>query len=127
MTLAELIPSVLNPLFDGRVYQNKTPQLLSRGTDGATLPFVVWLRMGGIDGTYIDQTAPNKRHARVQLTTYAVGDIVCEQLHEQVMLALLGSIYTVGVYGSPVGTYDADRNLTGERQQFSIWFQPTQS
>lgn len=127
ITLSEIIPSVLNALVDGRVYENATPMTLARGNGGVTLPFILWFKSGGQDGTYIDQTRPDKRHARITVCSYSPDRIECEQLCEDVCNALLASIYTVGVYGSPVGAYDADRQLQGLKQPLSIWFQPNPS
>lgn len=123
-TLAEIIPAVLNSLVDNRVWQMATPDNLPRGTDGLFLPFVLWHRVGGQDQEYIDQTMGSHRHARIQIQSCAPSGITADTLHEAVCQALLASAYTVGVLGSPVGTYDADRKLHAPWQQFSIWFQP---
>lgn len=127
ITLSEIIPSVLNALVDGRVYENATPMTLLRGDGGVTLPFVLWFQIGGIDASYIDQTMGNKRNARIMVYSYSPDRIECRQLSEAVTQALLASIYTVTVYGSPVGAYDADRQLQGLKQPLSIWFQPNPS
>lgn len=124
MTLAEIIPSILNGLVEKRVWQMATPDNLPRGTDGNILPFILWHRVGGQDSEFIDQTMPDKRHARIQVQSCAPGGIAADTLHEAVCQALLGSAYTVGVLGSPVGAYDDARKLHAPWQQFSIWFQP---
>lgn len=122
MNISELVPSVLNTLVDGRVWESETPDELPRNAMGV-LPFVIWTLHGGEDSEYVGQTpAPAKSHARVQIHTVATSAIAADILMKDVRDALLASSYTVGVYGSPVGTYDSARRLKGRRQQFSIWF-----
>lgn len=123
-TLSEIVPSILNSLVGARVWQLATPDNLPRSSGGNILPFILWHRVGGMDSEYIDQTMPSHRHARIQVQSCAPGAIVADILHEQVCQVLLASAYTVGVLGSPVGAYDADRKLHAPWQQFSIWFQP---
>ena len=120
-TLSEIIPLILNGLVDGRVWQLSTPDDLPRDS-GGILPFIIWHRVGGQDGAFYDQTAPDHAHARVQIQCCARNAIVAERLERQCMQAMLASIYTVGVYGSPVGAYDAARKLHAPWRQFSIWF-----
>lgn len=122
MTLTEIIPSVLNSLVGARVYHQLTPPVLEMDSDGQILPFILWSVMGGMDREYIDQTMPDHSNARVQIQAVAPSSIAVETLIRQARDKLLASAYTVSVYGSPVGTYDAARGLRGQFQQFSIWF-----
>lgn len=123
-TLSEIMPALLNALVDGRVWQDNTPDDLPRDpTTQQLLPFILWSRFGGIDSEYLGQSpAPKFSNARVQIHTVGPHAIATELLCNRVRDALLASTYTVGVYGSPVGTYDAARKLRVQRQQFSIWF-----
>lgn len=126
MTLSELIPAILNPLVENRVWQDATPDDLPRSpTTDSILPFIIWNMMGGQDSEYVDQTMPSYSHARVQVHICAPSGIVIDRLARRAGKALLASTYTVGVLGSPVGTYDAARKLRGRRQLFSIWFRQT--
>jgi hypothetical protein len=122
MTLSELIPTLLNSLVDNRVYQDGTPAVLVRDANNNIEPFILWSVMGGRDADYVDQTMGDKSNARVQLQAIASDGIAAETLIRQARDKLLASAYTVGVYGSPVGTYDSARGLRGRFQQFSIWF-----
>lgn len=124
-TLPEIITTILNPVFGGRVYDKATPDNLVReggSPTGRILDFVVWHKSGGQDTEFVDQTMPTKRHARIQLTVFSPSSIAAERALTAARDALLNSGYTVGVYGSPVGTYDTARKLQGEFQQFSIWY-----
>lgn len=122
MTLSELIPAVLNSLVNSRVWQDATPDDLPRDGNNVPLPFILWSLMGGSDAEYADSSMPEFSHARVQIHSLAFNVLQTEQLAKDVRNALLASAYTVGVLGSPVGTYDNARKLRGRRQQFSIWF-----
>lgn len=125
LTLAEIIPAILNDLVEGRVWQGMTPDDLPRDASKRPLPFVIWHRVGGQDDTYVEQSPlPSHRHARIQIASNAPGSIVAERLCEAVMRAMTAPPYNAGVYGSPVGAVDAARKLHAPWQQFSIWFQP---
>lgn len=125
LTLAEIIPAILNDLVEGRVWQGMTPDDIPRDSAKRPLPFVIWHRVGGQDDTYVEQSPlPSHRHARVQIASNAPGSIVAERLCEAVMRAMTAPPYNAGVYGSPVGAVDAARKLHAPWQQFSIWFQP---
>ena len=122
MRISEIIPEVLNSLVGNRVWQDATPDDLPRGTDGRALPFLLFTIIGGQDAEYVDQTMGSSSNARVQIQAVAPGSIAADDLIKLARDTLLASDYTVGVYGSPVGTYDAARKLRGRFQQFSIWF-----
>jgi hypothetical protein len=125
MTLSEIITLVLSSLVGGRVWKDATPDDLPRDGNGNFLPFILWSEMGGQDAEYVDQTMGDHSHVRLQLHSLAPGAIVVDRLAPQARDALLASAYTVGVLGSPVGTYDENRKLRGKRQLFSIWFRQT--
>lgn len=122
MTLSTIIPAVLNDLVEKRVWRTATPDNLPREADGTIKEFIIWTRVGGEDSEYVDQTMGDKSHARVQIDVRARSSIAADLLIKAARDRLLASDYTVGVYGSPVGTYDAARKLHGNFQQFSIWF-----
>lgn len=130
MTLAELIPSLLNSLVDNRVWMNATPDQLPRDAGGIILPFIIWHQVGGQDQEFLEGTMPSHRHARIQVQCCAPSGITAGELDEAVVQAFLtasdvpGAPYTVGVLGSPVGAYDADRKLQAPWRQFSVWFRP---
>lgn len=124
-TINEIMTAVFTDLVTGRVWEQATPDNLPRGNGGGFLPFIVWNIMGGQDSEYVDQTMSEFSNARIQVHCLAPGAIVVDQLAKAARDTLLASAYTVGVLGSPVGTYDAERKLRGRRQLFSIWFRQT--
>lgn len=125
MNIEDLVPEVLNTLVGGRVWESATPENLPRDDiTKVVLPFIVWTVMGGQDSEYVEQTpAPTHSNARIQVHAVTPLGTSPSTLMKAVRDALLASTYTVGVYGSPVGTYDAARKLKGRFQQFSVWFQ----
>lgn len=122
MSLEEIITSIVGPVVNGRCWESSTPDKLQRDANDRILPFVIWTLPGGIEQEYIDQTMPEMRNARIQINVVGPSSIECSRIIRQVRDALVNSAYTVGVYGSPGGTYDQARNLRGRRQQFGIWY-----
>lgn len=122
MTIETILPALLNDLVSGRVWENATPDNLPRDANSRILDFIIWTLVGGQEAEYVDQTIGSHANARVQIQVVSSSKIQARSLVEQVRDRLLASVYTVGVYGSPLGTYDAARKLTGRMQQFGIWY-----
>ena len=122
MTLDEIIPMLLNSLVEGRVWENATPETLPRDANDQIKPFLLWTIVGGQDAEYVGQAMGSHSNARVQMQAVAPSGITASNLIKAARDTLLASDYTVGVYGSPVGTYDAARALRVRMQQFSIWY-----
>lgn len=121
MTIEEIIAELLNPLVQGRVYEMATPDELAR-VDDVIQDFILWHIAGGQDAEYVDQTMGTHSNARVQIQAVSPNKKRASALIKAVRDTLLASDYTVGVYGSPVGTYDAARKLRGRFQQYGIWY-----
>ena len=122
MHIETIIPTLLNSLFGGRVWELSTPDNIPKGPDGEFLDFLIWDIRGGNDSEYVDQTMSDKTHARFQLAVFSRSGKTATDLLGQARDRLLASEYSVGVYGSPVGTYDSARKLKGRLQQFGIHF-----
>lgn len=122
MTIDTIIPTLLNTLVSDRVWFMNTPDDLLRDSNGRIRDFIIWSLPGGQDAEYVDQTMGSHSNARVQIHAVSMSSIAASNLIKAVRDRLLASDYTVGVYGSPVGTYDAARKLSGKFQQFSIWY-----
>lgn len=123
MSIETIIQQLLNTLVNGRVWENATPDVLPKDANGDFLPFILWTLHGGQDAEYVEQEMGEFRNCRVQLTAISRSSIAAGLLLDSARDRLLASDYTVGVYGSPLGTYDAARKLHGRLQQFGIWFQ----
>ncbi len=121
MSIEVILPALLGPLVAGHVWFDATPDDLPRLPDKSIAPFLILSVMGGEDAEYVEQVMGSHTHARLQVSAYCPGSGAVGILIKQVRDTLLASAYTVGVYGSPVGTYDAARKLRIRFQQFSIW------
>ena len=87
-------------------------------------PIAAFLRESNAKMTaQAEQEMGEVRNCRIQLTAISSSNIAAGLLLDSARDRLLASDYTVGVYGSPLGTYDAARKLHGRLQQFGIWFQ----
>ncbi len=122
MNIETIIPALLNSLVGDRVWQDATPDNLPRDANNRILDFIIWTLVGGQDAEYVDQTMGTHANARVQIQVVSASGLQAATLIRQARDRLLASDYTVGVYGSPVGTYDAARKLRGRMQQFGIWY-----
>ena len=122
MNIETIIPALLNSLVGDRVWQDATSDNLPRDANNQILPFIIWTLVGGQDAEYVDQTMGTHANARVQIQVVSPSGLQAATLIRQARDRLLASDYTVGVYGSPVGTYDAARKLRGRMQQFGIWY-----
>lgn len=121
MKVEAIIPQTLNSLVANRVYYQATPDNLVR-QGNVIADFFIWSIVGGQDREYVDQTFGSHSNARIQLTAVSASILTARDLIRAARDRLLASDYTVGVYGSPVGTYDAARKIHGMRQQFGIWY-----
>lgn len=122
MNIEAIIPSLLGSIVGGRCWHNATPSKLPRDANDQIQDFIIWTLVGGQDAEYVDQTFGTHSNARVQIHAVSPSSLRAASIIRQVRDRLLASDYTVGVYGSPVGTYDAARDLTGRMQQFGVWF-----
>lgn len=122
MNIESILPALLNSLVDGRVYESSTPDDLVRDAEGNILDFIIWTIHGGQDAEYVDQTMGSHTNARIQIIYFSRSGLTATAGIRAVRDRLLASDYTVGAYGSPVGTYDTARKLKGRMQQFGIWF-----
>lgn len=120
MTIETIMATQLNPLVDGRVYEAGTPDVIPKHPDGSFKPFLIWNIMGGSEQEYVEGTRSDKVHRRIQIAAFDHDGEVASALLRAAGDRLLASEYSVGVYGSPVGTYDTARKLRGRFQQFSI-------
>lgn len=122
MKIEEILPTLLNSLVGGHVWESATPDDIPRNADGTIADFIIWTQNGGQDAEYVDQTMGTHTNARIQLIAFSASGPQATTLIREARNRLLASEYTVGVYGSPVGTYDTARKLKGRMQQFGIWF-----
>ena len=123
MQIEAIIPALLNSLVGDRVWESSTPDGdLPRDANDRYLDFIIWTQHGGQDAEYVEQKMGSHSNARIQVIYFSPSGLAAATGIKAVRDRLLASDYTVGVYGSPVGTYDTARKLRGRMQQFSIWY-----
>ena len=122
MQIEAIIPALLNSLVGNRVWESSTPDDIPRDANDRILDFIIWTQSGGQDAEYVGQTMGSHSNARIQVIYFSPSGLAAATGIRAVRDRLLASDYTVGVYGSPVGTYDTARKLRGRMQQFSIWY-----
>ena len=125
MTPEELIPPLLNTLVNGRCWWDATPDELPVSAEGAILPFLLLVAMGGQDQEYVEQVMPGHTNMRLQIMAFDRSSIAARSLLDSARDRMLASEYSVGVLGSPVGTFDPARKLRGRFQQLSVWLPTT--
>ena len=122
MSAELLIPPLLNSLVGDRVWFDATPdEGPPKDGYGRLMPFILLSIMGGQDQEYVDQTMGPMSNIRLQISAFHPTTAGVLPLIQACRDALLASVYTVGVLGSPVAVYDPARKLRGRFQQFSVW------
>lgn len=120
MQIEIILAQLLNSLVGNRVWESATPDGDLARDENGILPFIIWTQNGGSDSEYVEQEMGSHTNGRIQIVYFAASGLAASTGIRAVRDRLLASDYTVGVYGSPVGTYDTARKLKGRMQQFSI-------
>lgn len=89
---------------------------------GTALPYVVWEHIGGQSLRFLDNTAPDKRNAFIQITAWAqtakgAMDLL-RAIEERVCTS---TAFYCTAQGEPTPAYDDGDVLDGYLQSFSIW------
>ena len=110
---AALVP-LLTGLVAGRIYPDVAPS-------GAGLPRIVYQQVGGQAINYTEGTLPDKEHARMQIVCWAATRGAAITLAKQAEAAIrAATAFQAEPIGARVSDYEADTNLYGCRQDFSI-------
>lgn len=86
---------------------------------GTATPFVTWQQIGGKELSYADDTVPDKRNARIQITVWAETRIAANALSLQIEAAMIAQ--SNRAIGALLATHDEDANLRGAMQDFTVW------
>lgn len=85
-------------------------------------PYVTFQQIGGAVLDYIDPSVPSIENAVVQVNVWADSRLEAKTLMKQIEAALIAA---VTVQSTPISAcasdFDADMNIYGSRQDFSIW------
>jgi hypothetical protein len=112
------IKALLNPLVDGRVYWDTTP-------DGVKIaaPIILLQQVGGRPNQYATRELPSHKHMRLQVRTWtSQGRAVAAPLARLIEDTLVLSDFVIEVVGAPTGDYDDIYKLYGTYQQFNLWY-----
>lgn len=117
MSLEATLKTLLGPLVGGRCYPDITP-------DGAALPLIVYQQVGGTATEYVDQTIPDKDHARMQVMVWSKSRLEASQIARAARAAIIGNNWPAQTYAAPVSLYEEDLKLYGSRCDYGLWYSP---
>ena len=115
MSAEATLYTLLSGLVAGRVFPDVAPE-------GAALPRGVFQQVGGQAMTYLEGALPDKENARMQVVCWAAARLAAINLAKQVEAAIVAATTIQATpLGARVSDYEADTQLYGARQDFSIW------
>jgi hypothetical protein len=84
-------------------------------------PYLVWQQVGGPSESYVDNTVPSNRMARLQLSVWADTRLAASALALQVEASMItASVFQARPLGAFSTTFDEDLALRGTLQDFMI-------
>ncbi|HUX23224.1 MAG TPA: DUF3168 domain-containing protein [Burkholderiales bacterium] len=117
MSLESTMLGLLGPLVSGRAYPDITP-------DSPTFPLIVYQQIGGKVTEFIDQTLPDKDHARVQVFVWSRTRLEASQIARAARLAILGGGLAAQTYSASTSIHNAEMKLYGSRTDYGLWYTP---
>ena len=120
MSLETDLKTCLAGIAGGRCYPDDTQGVQTP----LTYPLVIYQSVGGEAYEYLDQSMPDKDHARVQFIAWAMTRKEASQVIRQVRLAVLAYGWPAQTYGAAVSIKDQTLDLYGARQDFGIHYTP---
>lgn len=114
MTPEQAVRDTILSLVSGGVYFDTAR--LDKG-----LPVAIVSRLGGIAVNFLEAAKPSKRHLMYQINVFAKSRLEADSIGRQIQDALVANLDAY-VEGEMASTYDEPSNLSGTRQDFSIWF-----
>lgn len=116
MTVEADLLTVLDPLVGGRVYADVGPEDVVK-------PYLTFQQVGGTPVNFMSGI-PDKRNGRFQINVWATSRLEAMSLIRQVEDAVrLSTVLNAVTDGGAVAVYEPETELSGARQDFSIWFQ----
>ena len=87
-----------------------------------TPPYAVYQGIGGRSLRWLDNTAADKRNTLMQISVWATTRAQATLLAHQIEEAMCASDdFTATPQGEPISTHDAETNLYGAVQRYSIY------
>ena len=98
---------------------NTFPDMAPAGT---VVPWVTYQAIGGQPLRWLDNTAADKRNTLMQISVWATTRAQATLLAHQIEEAMCASDdFTATPQGEPISTHDAETNLYGAVQRYSIY------
>ena len=117
MTIETSIFALLSPLVAGRCYPDVVPDLTA-------LPALAYQGVGGSVVEFAEGGIASKENMRLQVVVWSKTRLEASTIIRQVRAALIGSAFQVTTYGAPVWLHDEALQISGARQDFSLWYSP---
>jgi len=117
MSLEATMKTLLGPLVSGRVYPDVTP-------DSPVFPLIVYQQVGGAAVEYLDETLPDKDHARMQVFIWSKTRLEASQIARSARIAILGAGLSAQTFAAPTSVHEAEMKLYGNRTDYGLWYTP---
>lgn len=89
---------------------------------GTATPYVTWHQAGGESVSFLENTVPTLRNARIQINAWAATRLDATALAKQIEDAMIqATAFQARPVGALVAASDSDRELYGAMQDFSVW------
>lgn len=116
MTFEQKLHALLSTLAPGAVYRMVTPD-----SGGILDPFIVYQQISGQARWYLDQTLPQHKHHRIQISCWGGSSKTVLALANAVESAIAAADWPAQPYDNHTDLYIPESKLYGTRQQFGIW------
>lgn len=107
--------ALIASLVDGRAYPDVPP-------DVPVYPFITYQQVGGQAGWFLDQSMPDKKHARMQVNVWAATRVQANTIGRQVEAAISAGTMQATPIGALQAEYESDLKKYGTRQDFGVWY-----
>lgn len=115
MTVEADLFNAIKGLVSNRAYPDVAPV-------GTAKPYLVFTQAGGVSVTFLENAVPDKKNGRFQIGVWATTRAQAASIALQVESAIVTSTTFQGKpLDAPVSVYEADTQLYGSLQDFSIW------
>jgi hypothetical protein len=117
MSFESTLTDLLEPLVNGNVFWNSTPQGFKYN-----VPFIILQQIGGKSGWYLESALPSHKHARMQINTNGRRLQDCCDLARLVEKTICESAFVAEPYGAFISGYEEAISLYECRQDFGFWY-----
>ena len=113
MSIETLLPQLLGPVADGRLYPDVAP-------DGAGLPYATWQQAGGRVFQFLEGGQADLRESRIQFAVWDDTRLGANALMRAMEAVLVAAPTCAEAIGALTSSHDPTTGLYGARQDFYI-------